>query len=112
MFTSVGVAEISSLFRDMGPLMKVKYVSILEKFELAMKINHQQIIIPSLMPEQASYPEPDNVPMDVSHPEVESHYQPPLRRFWLADFVPAGFWPRLICRIASDQQIEQVRNGR
>ena len=31
-----------------------------------------------------------------------------LRRFWLVDFVHEGFWPRLICRIANDQQIVQV----
>ena len=92
--------------------MKARYISLLEKFEVALKINHHQMIIPSLMSERASYPKPDDVLSDIPTTmldEVESLYQPPLRRFWLADFVPAGFWPRLICRVATDQQIGRVR---
>lgn len=70
------------------------------------------MIIPSLMPEQVFYPKPDDVLSDVSKAvldEIEGFYQPPMCRFWLAAFVPAGFWPRLICRVATDQQIERVR---
>ena len=107
------MAEISGLFsqRDIDPEMKDRYISLLEKFEVALKINRHQMIIPSLMPEQASYPKPDDVLSDVPQEmldEVEGFYQPPLRRFWLADFVPAGFWPRLICRVATDHQIGKV----
>jgi hypothetical protein len=108
-----GVAEISGLFsqRDIPPQMKDRYISLLEKFEVALKINSHQMIIPSLMTERASYPKPDDVLSDISSSnidEVESFYQPPLRRFWFADFVPAGFWPRLICRVATDRQIGRV----
>ena len=85
--------------------MKYKYISLLEKFELAMKINHDQMIVPSLMPED---PSPDDIPNDASITEAEIPYGPPLRRFWLAEFIPDGFWPRLICRVATDQHIEQV----
>ena len=107
------MAEISGLFtqRDIPPAMKDRYISLLEKFEIALKINRSQMIIPSLMLEQASYPKPDDLLTDISSSmldEVESYYQPPLRRFWLADFVPAGFWPRLICRVATDHQIGKV----
>ncbi len=111
---TVGVAEISGLFTqrdDTPPEMKDRYISLLEKFEIALKINRSQMIIPSLMLEQASYPKPNDLLTDISSAmldDVESYYQPPLRRFWLADFVPPGFWPRLICRVATDHQIGRV----
>lgn len=107
----VGVVEISGLFMqtDISPCMKDCYISLLEKFEVAVKINDQQLLIPSLMPKQVSYPQPEDVLSDVSlQNELDSLYQPPLHRFWMADFVPAGFWPRLICRVATDQQIAHV----
>ena len=37
--------------------------------------------------------------------EINIAYHPPLFRFWLAHFIPEGFWPRLLCRIASDLEI-------
>ena len=115
--------------RDVSPHLKEHYITLLEKFEVALRISRHQMIIPSLMCEQATYPNPDSllqhqlksestsvksdstaVP-DLDHglwEEVESWYQPTLHRFWLADFVPDGFWPRLICRVATDQQIAKV----
>ena len=38
--------------------------------------------------------------------EVNIAYHPPLFRIWLANFIPEGFWPRLLCRIASDLEID------
>lgn len=38
--------------------------------------------------------------------EVNVAYHPPLFRVWLANFIPEGFWPRLLCRIASDLEID------
>jgi len=35
-------------------------------------------------------------------------YHPVLSRFWLAHFIPEGFWPRLLCRIASDLEINAI----
>ena len=108
-----GVAEVRGLFKqmDLDPAMKDQYISLLEKFEVALKINDHEMIIPSLMPDQVSYPKPDDILSDVPKDmleEVERYYQPPLHRFWLADYVPAGFWPRLICRVATDQHITRV----
>lgn len=110
------MAEISGLFchRDITPTMKDRYISLLEKFEVALKINASQMIIPSLMPESAIYPKPNDILSDIPSAkldEIESHYQPPLQRIWLADYVPAGFWPRLICRVATDHQIGKVRKN-
>jgi len=40
--------------------------------------------------------------------EINIMYHPPLFRIWLAHFIPEGFWPRLICRIASDPEIDAI----
>lgn len=112
-YLTAGMAEISDLFNqaDVNPEMKDRYITLLEKFEVALKINDHQMIIPALMPERVSYPKPDANFSDVSKSKlehVEKYYQPPLSRFWLTDFVPVGFWPRLIVRVVTDQQIEKV----
>ena len=67
-----------------------------------------QVLIPSLMPDRVTYPQPNDDLRDVMI-VADDYSQPALRRFWLADYIPEGFWPRLICRIANDQQIEKVR---
>jgi hypothetical protein len=69
------------------------------------------VIIPSLMPDSAQYPKTTDVLRDwveASISTIEACYQPPLRRFWMSNYIPDGFWPRLICRIANDQQIGKV----
>ena len=38
--------------------------------------------------------------------EINIAYYPPLFRLYLANFIPEGFWPRLLCRIASDLEID------
>ena len=91
--------------------MKHRYISLLEKFEVSLRINPNQMIIPSLMPESMSYPKPDETLSDIPSSmldDVERYYQPPLHRFWVADYIPDGFWPRLICRVATDHQIKKV----
>ena len=64
------------------------------------------------MPDTASYPKTTDVLQDYRLEEslstIEACYQPPLRRFWVSNYIPDGFWPRLICRIANDQQIGKV----
>lgn len=42
----------------------------------------------------------------IKNVEVNIAYHPPLFRIWLAHFIPEGFWPRLLCRIASDFEID------
>ena len=42
----------------------------------------------------------------IRNPEINVAYHPPLFRFWLAHFIPEGFWPRLLCRIVSDLEID------
>ena len=98
--------------RDIPETLKDKYISLLEKFEVALTIKRRHVIIPSLMPDSAQYPKTTDVLHDYileeSMSAIEACYQPPLRRFWVSNYIPDGFWPRLICRIANDQQIGKV----
>jgi hypothetical protein len=106
---------VSALFsqRDIPETLRDKYVSLLEKFEVALMIKRDHVIIPSLMPDSAEYPKTTDVPRNLIETSdttstIEACYQPPLRRFWMSKYIPDGFWPRLICRIANDQQIGKV----
>ena len=110
-----GKANICNLFlceKDLQgkkPQLQETYVNLLEKFEVVLKINSQEVIIPSLMPDRGQYPKPSNNLSDVTMAAYHQDcYQPPLRRIWLSHFIPDGFWPRLICRIVKDNQIKSV----
>lgn len=81
-------------------------MQLLEKFEVALRINKDEVIIPSLMLEECNYSQPDSDLNDVSG-DLE-HYQPTMRRIWFSNYIPDGFWPRLICRIMTDQQIKSI----
>lgn len=88
-----------------------KYLQLLQKFEVALCIGDKEVIIPSLMPEQISYPKPNDSLKDIDLLEGHNNcYQPPLRRIWFTNYIPDGFWPRLICRLLNDQQIKSILN--
>ncbi len=93
----------------MPQAIKDKYINLLEKFEVALTIKGQRIIIPSLLPDSTIFPKTDDNLSDVQmSPGMDDCYQPPLRRFWISGYIPDGFWPRLICRVVNDQQIGKV----
>lgn len=102
-----GMGEVCDLFQGSPNRLRRKYIRLLEKFEVALQLTETQVIIPSLMPSDANYPKPNDCLSDIEM-DVDSFYQPPMRRFWLAAYIPEGFWPRLICRIATDHQIGKV----
>ena len=114
LFALTGVADVNALFsqRKIPESLRDKYISLLEKFEVALTIKRRHVIIPSLMPDSAQYPKTTDVLRDwmeaSSISTIEACYQPPLRRFWMSNYIPDGFWPRLICRIANDHQIGKV----
>ena len=93
--------------QDIPDKLKQKYIQLLEKFEVALKIDRRHVIIPSLMPDSVRYPKTNDILSDVTS-SFDPYYQPPFRRFWLSNYIPDGFWPRLICRIAMDQHIGKV----
>ena len=89
--------------------MSRSYLQLLQKFELALQLNEWEVLIPPLLPDEASFPQPDEFLQDVSMSECHDDlYQPPIRRFWVSNYIPEGFWPRLICRVYKDQQINSV----
>ena len=109
-----GRIQISDLFKDdmflqQDKLLTDNYLQLLQKFEVALYISKDEVIIPSLMPEEGKYPKLndslDDVDLSFGHDDC---YLPPLRRLWLSNYIPDGFWPRLICRIIKDQQIKTI----
>lgn len=97
------------LFLHGDKLIADKYLQLLQKFEVALCVGENEVIIPSLMPKNKNYPKPNDnlkdVDLSIAH---DSCYQPPLRRIWFTNYIPDGFWPRLICRLLNDQQIKSV----
>ena len=84
------------------------YVELLEKFEVVLKIDHGQILVPSFLPERHIYLEIpmidfrnlDNIDTDLYH----------IERLWFLDHVPYGFWARFISRLRGDETIQQLFN--
>ena len=103
-----GISQVDTLLAQCGvpEILQPIYISLLEKFEVAMVTNQQHIIIPSLMPAEAELPNHDKQALILS--TIDDCYQPSLRRFWHSDYIPDGFWPRLICRIVKDFHISRV----
>ena len=113
-FFSTGKIAILDLFKE-DPLFRKdeqkaeSYLHLLQKFEVALQINDYEVIIPSMLPDEPVYPKPDDSLKDVSLSlAYDDFYQPPIRRFWFSNYIPEGFWPRLICRIMKDYQIKSV----
>lgn len=106
----VGIVLIRDLFKDyhIPDNMKHYFISLLEKFELGLRITSSQVLVPSLTPPTASFPEPMDTSTFTVVNDEQGEYQPPLTRFWMTDFVHHGFWPRLICRVTNDHQIGKV----
>ena len=103
------MVEVSKLFeaQSITPLLKDKYVQLLEKFEVALQVTQKLVIVPSMMLSQIEYPlaqcpavDTSDITQDLPHPPQRT-----LRRLWLSDYVPEAFWPRLICRVAVDQNV-------
>lgn len=86
-----------------------KYLQLLQKFEVALCIGEKEVIIPSLFPESQEYPKPNDSLKDLPLiSTVEGAYQPPMRRIWFSNYIPDGFWPRLICRLLNDHLIKSI----
>ena len=103
-----GVVEVSRLFEDQSitPDLKDKYIQLLEKFEVAFKVNQRYLIVPSMMRTDCPSMIAASDTILPSSNRDYRFYQPPLRRFWLSTFVPQNYWHHLFCRVAADQHIE------
>ena len=94
----VSLDYVNAQFADVSDDLKEKLKYLLEKFELALTVDNKHIIVPSLMSDE----------MPSGFDQSNSDAYPPLRRVWLSDYIPDGFWPRLMCRIVKDHHISKV----
>lgn len=99
---------------DVEQLLKVRASHIPRKFQeqcttllglfgVILRINENKILIPSQMPKG-----PPDILATPTPPLLEVEQDAGLQyrsicRYWFTNFLPEGFWPRLICRLVDDQ---------
>ena len=103
-----GVLKISDLrqliFRGerFSPALVDKYIDLMSKFEVAIKISDRYLLVPTLLPEvQRDCPKiSDNLCPDLQQAmNVYAYMKHRVhRRQYLMSYVPSGFWARLITR--------------
>ena len=105
-----GLMAINSMYhlfskqKDFPPKYIDKYIQLLVKFEVVLKLDEETLLIPSFL--QADRPEIHYF----SYPNID--YLPPIKMHIMVDYIPGGFWARLITRILSDDAIKDaVVNG-
>ena len=107
--------DINDLFTESKALQAFKdeCINLLSKFDIALRLKHRHLLVPSLLPVD----QPSSLPLcinDNNHllngtcsDDSEIVY-PPLWKFWFSKFIPNGFWPRLICRLTTNQNINTI----
>ena len=108
-FYIIGVLKISDLQNQIfhgekrfPSAMVMKYVNLMSKFEVAIKISDKFLLIPSLLPnKQKECP----VVCDIESPELRKAMNihaylnnDVYRRQYLMSYTPSGFWARLLAR--------------
>ena len=92
---------------------KDECINLLSKFDIALRLESHHLLVPSLLPVKP----PGSLPSCISDGEMlintcpnnsENIDYPPLRKFWFSKFIPNGFWPRLICRLTTNQSINTI----
>ena len=88
------------------------YVELLEKFEVVLRIDNDQILVPSFLPDSHIYTEKPNINfMNLNDQNIETEYYH-LDRLWFLDHIPYGFWARFISRLRGDDTIQDLFNTR
>ena len=108
--------DINNLFTESKELQTFKdeCVTLLSKFDIALRLKNRQLLVPSLLPVDPPSSLPscisgNNQLLDDTHSgNSENVVHPPLWRFWFSKFIPNGFWPRLICRLTTNQNINSI----
>ena len=101
-----GLMAINSMYhlfskqKDFPPKYIEKYIQLLVKFEVVLKVDEESLLIPSFL--QENRPEI----LYFSYPHTD--YLPPIRTHIMVDYIPGGFWARLITRILSDEAIKEA----
>ena len=84
------------------------YVELLERFEVVLRIDNDQILVPSFLPDRQIYTEKTMIDLTkLNKVEADSYH---LRRLWFLDHVPYGFWARFISRLRGDETIQELFN--
>ena len=108
-FFSSGSVDIKDLFTESKDLQAFKdeCINLLSKFDIALRLKNHRLLVPSLL----SVDPPSSLPTCISDNNQLSNKNlvyPPLRKFWFSKFIPNGFWPRLICRLTTNQNINTI----
>lgn len=87
--------------------------TLLSLFGVILRIDEKRILIPSQMPQGPPDILATLIPplLKVKQSDAGLQYRS-LSRYWFMNFLPEGFWPRLICRLVVDQvlrnQLEKI----
>ena len=108
--------DIKDLFTESKNIQAFKdeCINLLSKFDIALRLKNHHLLIPSLLP--VDPPRcllsctSDNKLLINTCPNNNSEkvVYPPLWKFWFSKFIPNGFWPRLICRLTTNQNINTI----
>ena len=108
--------DINDLFTESKELQTFKdeCINLLSKFDIALRLKNRQLLVPSLLPDDPATALPscitdDNQLQNDTHSDKsENIFYPPLGKFWFSKFIPNGFWPRLICRLTTNQNVNTI----
>lgn len=107
--------DIKNLFTESKELQtfKKECIDLLSKFDIALRLENNHLLVPSLLPVKApdiitSCTPNNRLPKGTCFDKSEDIAYPPLWKFWFAKFIPNGFWPRLICRLTTNQNINTI----
>ena len=101
-----GLMTINSMYhlfskqKEFPPKYIDKYIQLLVKFEVVLKLDEETLLIPSFLGE--------------NRPEIQYSYYadidylPAIKTHIMVDYIPGGFWARLITRILSDVAIKEA----
>ena len=112
----LGSVDINNLFTESKELQTFKdeCINLLSKFDIALRLKNNQLLVPSLLPVDPPTALPscinsDNQLQNDTHSDnSENVFYPPLWKFWFSKFIPNGFWPRLICRLTTNQNANTI----
>ena len=116
MLSFSGSVDINDLFTESKELQTFKdeCINLLSKFDIALRLKNRQLLVPSLLPVDPPSSLPactsgNNQLLDDTHSDnSENTVYPPLWKFWFSKFIPNGFWPRLICRLTTNQNVNAI----
>ena len=108
--------DINDLFTESKALQAFKdeCINLLSKFDIALRLKNRHLLVPSLLPVASPSSLPactnDSVELlnDTCSDNSEDTDYHPLWKFWFSKFIPNGFWPRLICRLTTNQNINVI----